>query len=413
MLMKFKRIIKKLLPDPVIQKYRTFQVRRNLPERARKAERQDFVGVPAFDPGPEVAILANLSWISRAQDCSATADGGVSRHFSLVNGWGPSYPETTGYIIPTMLAEAKIRDDSALRKRAERMLDWLVAIQLPEGAFQAGVVTRKPVVPVTFNTGQILLGLAAGARVSHKENYLFAMHRAATWLVETQDADGCWRRFPAPSTKPGEKAYETHVSWGLFEAERVSPGKGYGEAGLKQVHWALTKQQDNSWIRDCCLNDPIRPLTHTIGYALRGVLEAYRFSQNEIFLDAGVRTADALIHCVKSDGFLAGRFNSHWRPVVDWVCLTGSVQIAYCWLLLFDWTGDTRYFDAGRKVNSYVRRTIAVKGDPDLVGGVRGSFPISGTYGNYEYLNWAAKFCIDSLRKEVELTEQGAGSFQD
>jgi len=56
MLMKFKRIIRKLLPDPVIQKYRTFQVRRNLPERARKAERQDFVGVPAFDPGPEVAI---------------------------------------------------------------------------------------------------------------------------------------------------------------------------------------------------------------------------------------------------------------------------------------------------------------------------------------------------------------------
>ena len=134
MLMKFKRIIRELLPELVIQKYRTFQVRRNLPERARKAERQDFVGVPAFDPGPEVAILASLSWIGRAQDCSVTADGGVSRHFSLVNGWGPSYPETTGYIVPTMLAEAKIQDDAALRRRAESMLDWLVAIQLPAAA---------------------------------------------------------------------------------------------------------------------------------------------------------------------------------------------------------------------------------------------------------------------------------------
>jgi len=138
-------------------------------------------------------------------------------------------------------------------------------------------------------------------------------------------------------------------------------------------------------------------LTHTIGYALRGVLEAYRLSQDEAFLNEGVRTADVLIHCVKSDGFLGGRFDSHWRSVDDWVCLTGSVQIAYCWFLLFGWTGDTRYFDAGRKVNSYVRRAITIEGEPDLVGGVRGSFLISGAYGKYEYLNWAAKFCIDSL----------------
>ena len=64
------------------------------------------------------------------------------------------------------------------------------------------------------------------------------MHKAANWLVTTQHEDGCWRGHPSPFTSPGENTYETHVSWGLFEAERVAPNKGYGDAGLRQVRWA-------------------------------------------------------------------------------------------------------------------------------------------------------------------------------
>ena len=233
-----------------------------------------------------------------------------------------------------------------------------------------------------------------------------AMHRAASWLVATQDEDGCWRRFATPFAAAGEKAYETHVAWGLFEAERVEPGQGFGEAGLKQVRWALTRQRDNGWFGDCCLADPARPLTHTLGYALRGVLEAHRLSKDAVFLEAARRTADGLIPAIRDDGFLAGRFDHDWRAAVDWSCLTGSVQLGWCWLQLFDWTGDARYLAAGRKVNAFVRRTIALDGPADRIGAVRGAYPISGDYGRYEYLNWAAKFAIDSFRKEIALTDQ-------
>jgi hypothetical protein len=37
-----------------------------------------------------------------------------------------------------------------------------------------------------------------------------------------------------------------------------------------------------------------------------------------------------------------------------------------------------------------------VHGEADIRGGVKGSFPVSGDYNPYEYLNWAAKFFIDS-----------------
>lgn len=406
--MTLKQQIRRFVPDAVVHGVQSYQDWRDLPEVAKSQHRQDRRGMPGDDPGCARAIDACLGWVARAQDHSQTADGGVARHFSLVTGWGPSYPETTGYIVPTLLREAAILDDPELFERARRMLDWLVDIQLPSGGFQGGMVTQTPVAAVTFNTGQILLGLAAGAEATGSDAHKAAMHRAASWLVDTQDDDGCWRRHPTPFAATGDKAYETHVAWGLFEADRVAPARGYGEAGLHQVRWALTKQQENGWFADCCLSDPARPLTHTLGYVLRGILEAYRLFEDRDLLLAARRTADGLMAAIGNDGFLAGRFDHNWRGAVPWSCLTGSVQLAFCWFELYGWTDDPRYLQAGLKTNGFVRRTIATAGLADQRGGVRGSYPISGDYGRFEYLNWAAKFAIDSFRKEIELTGQGA-----
>jgi hypothetical protein len=366
-----------------------------LPAAARDEQRRDRAGLPAFDPGTERAVEEALAWLCRAQDNSASRDGGVARDYSLLTGWNTSYPETTGYIIPTLLECARLRADAGLRERAARMLDWLVSIQFAEGGFQGGVVGAEPVVPVTFNTGQILMGLASGV-VELGDKYLDAMRRAADWLVETQDADGCWRKHATPFAEPGEKVYETHVSWGLLEAARVEPHRGYAEAALKNVRWALGFQRENGWFDECCLSDPLQPLTHTLGYVLRGLVEAFRFTNDTALLAACRKTADALVANIGADGFLPGRFDSGWRGTVRWACLTGSVQIAYCWLVLYEHTHDTRYRDAAFAANSYVRRTLRTDGPMETRGAVKGSFPVNGGYCTYEYPNWACKFFIDS-----------------
>jgi hypothetical protein len=229
------------------------------------------------------------------------------------------------------------------------------------------------------------------------------MRRAADWLVTTQDPDGAWSKFPTPFALPGKKAYETHVAWGLIEAARCEPARGYQEAALSNVSWALQQQRENGWVASCCLSDPSRPLTHTLGYWLRGVLETYRFWQRPDLLMAACRTADGLIGALGNDGFLSGRFNPDWTPAVPWACLTGSVQIAHCWLLLHQFTGNPVYRDAGFRANAYVRRTIQLSGDDGIRGGVQGSFPIDGEYGKFEYLNWAAKFFIDSQLFELQV----------
>jgi hypothetical protein len=110
------------------------------------------------------------------------------------------------------------------------------------------------------------------------------------------------------------------------------------------------------------------------------------------------------------DGFLPGRLQSNWKGAVGWSCLTGNVQIASCWLLLYEATGDARYRDAAFTVNRYVRRTMKTAGAPETRGGIKGSFPISGAYGTYQYLNWACKFFIDAnmLEREIrQIEDQG------
>lgn len=371
------------------------------PATAIAERRHDRTGAPGLEPGAERVLPELIDWLCRAQDNSRSADGGVARDYSLVHGWASSYPETTGYIVPTFLHYADRTGDREILDRARRMVDWLTGIQLPSGAFQGGKVDSRPVVPVTFNTGQILMGLAAAE--GRFGGYRDPMRRAADWLVQTQDDDGGWRAHPTPFAKAGEKAYETHVAWGLFEAARIDSGRGYSEAALANVRWALGLQRDNGWFERCCLDDEAKPLTHTIGYALRGVLEAYRFSGDSTFLDSARLTADGLLSALRHDGHLPGRLNPDWSAAATWACLTGNAQVAHCWLMLFEHTKDFRYASAALKANAFVRRTVRLDAAPEIRGAVRGSHPGTGAYGRYQYLNWGAKFLADSLMLEIDL----------
>jgi hypothetical protein len=133
------------------------------------------------------------------------------------------------------------------------------------------------------------------------------------------------------------------------------------------------------------------------------VLEAHLLSGRADLLQAAERTGKSLVEAIGADGYLAGRLDRNFRGAVDYVCLTGSVQIAHCLFLLHRLTGERRYLEAGRKLTTFVRRTVRFEGHEGMVGGIKGSFPVNGDYGQWEYLNWAAKFCIDANLLEIEL----------
>jgi hypothetical protein len=375
-----------------------------IPAEARAEMRREIEPGALTDHSIDRVIEECLEWLKRAQSCSLSR-GGVARDYTLGKGWSTSYPETTGYIIPTAIREAREHQDLELLDRARNMLDWLIEIQMPCGAFQGGIIGSEPVVPVAFNTGQILLGLAAGAQ-EFGGQYILAMHRAAGWLVESQDDDGSWRKNPTPFAMPGEKTYDCHLAFGLLEAARIAPDTPYAGAAMRNLHWAVAHQTNNGWFKDCCLINPRSPLTHTIGYALRGVVEGYRFSGDRKLLEAALKGAEGTLHALRPDGFLPGCLDSQWRGTVSWSCLTGTAQIAICWLLLYQETGDSRWRDGAYLANRYIRQTIRITGPENTRGAVKGSFPVAGAYCRFEYPSWACKFLIDACRLEKTIREQ-------
>ena len=201
-------------------------------------------------------------------------------------------------------------------------------------------------------------------------------------------------------------AARTDRKWSRGEmAARLDPSRNWGDAGLAQVRWAIGRQRPNGWMADCCLEEPHQPLTHTLGYSLRGILEAWRFSRDRAFLEAGTRLAEGLLGCLdrRKAGWLPGRLNAEWKPAVDWVCLTGSVQIAHCWLMLYQDTGDAKWLDAARSVNGFVRRTVAVGGPAERRGAVQGSFPVDGDYGTHQNVSVVGRLLVTKAEASVQL----------
>src|SRR5467141_697083 len=152
----------------------------------------------AVDPTHGPHLLAALDWLARAQ--AASGDGGFARGYSLAwnpyfrsRGWQPSYPETTGYIIPTFYLAARHLGRPELAQCAERAAHWEVEVQLPSGAVRGGVMGEHTA-PAVFNTGQVLFGWLAAFGETGSGVFAGAARRAACFLLATLDEDGLWRR---------------------------------------------------------------------------------------------------------------------------------------------------------------------------------------------------------------------------
>jgi hypothetical protein len=353
--------------------------------------------MPSDTPGPH--LEATMEWLSRAQDTGS--DRGVATTYSLRNGWMASYPETTGYIVPTFFDYAVATDQAAYRERALEMGEWLLGIQLPDGAFQAGPVDRPPEASV-FNTGQILLGLVRLLRETGDDRYLAALARAADWLVDVQDEDGAWRRF-AYNGMP--HAYYTRVAWALLEAASVAGSSSHAARARQQLDWALDNQVETGWFQTNSFDGVSAPFTHTIVYAAEGLLGAGLILDDARYLGGAKKVADGLVPVIRPDGFLAGQLDARWSSEVRYACLTGSAQLAGLLLELHRRSPEPRYAEAAIALNRFVGSTQSLaSSNPGIRGGVKGSHPVWGGYMTYSYPNWAAKFFADALLAEERLS---------
>lgn len=338
-------------------------------------------------------------WVLRAQ--AATGDDGVAHSYDVRGPvWLASYPETTGYMIPTLYDYAAHYQRPEYREAARKMAQWEIDVQLPDGGVRAGTMAAPTPVPTVFNTGQVLFGLARAARETADARFVEATRRAADWLVDAQDEDGCWRRHQSPFTTTTTAAYNTRSAFGLVRAYEVVPDLRYLHAAQRNAAWTLDSAAPNGWLPGNCLSLQAddRALTHTIAYAIRGLLEVGVALRRPEFVAHALRMARAVAQAQRADGALPGYLGPDWRPLARWSCVTGNAQMALNWMRLARETGHTELIAHAHAANAFnmsIHEVAAVQ--PGRRGGVKGSHPIDGEYMRWRYPNWAAKFFMDAL----------------
>lgn len=342
-----------------------------------------------------VHIAANLAvgWLLHNQ--SRSIDGGFAT-YDFADGWTSSYPETTGYIVETLLMWKDLRTENHILKSARRALDWLVSIQKPSGGWAGGYVHEmKP--EIVFNTGQIIRGLLQGHLHFHDPVYLDSARKAADWLVKIQSPEGFWGRHVHLDTV---RVYDTYVASPLYQLGSLVQNPMYKNAALRNAYWvAMNKIKANGWLIDAdnTLKYNDKPILHTIAYTMDGLIDIAFFS-NDIFLQkAGLATASAIGKKLQDESILRGRYSSDWRGHGS-ICNTGVAQIAIIFAKLHIYTGEEYWRSLHNVLINYLLcQQIRTTNDPDLLGALTGSSPIWGRYEPFRLPNWGVKYLVDAL----------------
>lgn len=337
-----------------------------------------------------------MAWLVRSIDAGR---GGSAAYFAPLFGWSRPYPETSGYLIPTLLEAAIELQEDSLRAIAVSVGEWLLTLQQEDGWWAGGLYKQNQrAVPSVFNTGQIVFGMAALARCTGEARWGRAVLSAVEWLARGVDEQGVWL---TGNYRPGfNPSYYTHVAWPMLIGWQLGAGEVVRAAAVRVLKRVAARRAPNGVIRGWSFEPAKAASTHTIAYTLRGLIESAILlndwgtfgSPCEAALERFARAAEF------ARGRLPGSYYEDWRPVKWYTCVTGNAQIALCLLRFEEQFADLRLVNAAAKLVDYVCSKQRVTGGrPATHGAVAGSWPLWGRYMCLRYPNWAAKFHAEAL----------------
>jgi uncharacterized protein YyaL (SSP411 family) len=348
------------------------------------------------------ALESVVSWLLDAQ----RTDGGIPAYYSLLTGYSESYPETTGYIVPTLYDFGHLVNDSRAIESAERATAWLLSLQMPNGAFPGGLHGGEAQ-PSVFNTGQILQGLVRTYVETNRADFRQAAVAAGNWLTEVQQVDGSWSGPGA--YQQASHTYYSMVAWALAELSERIPNPNFAGAAEKNLNWVLSHFRPSGWVDGINIKGHPNYL-HFIAYILQGVLESAILLRRRDAIEAVAKSAWVLLRKFETNKSLAGAYRTEFTASHRFACVTGNAQMSCVWLRLFEMTGDLRYLNAALKMNEMLKQFVPMRGSRGIAGGVSGSYPIWGRYQPFRYISWGCKFFADALLLELRLTKSFAAA---
>jgi hypothetical protein len=209
-------------------------------------------------------------------------------------------------------------------------------------------------------------------------------------------------------------------SWALFQLNEITPREEYVKVAEANLQWALAQQTENGWFNHGFSRKGGLPNTHFLSYTCEGFLESYRINKNLQYLHAAEKTAFKMLRIFETRKMLYAFWDDKWKNhgkyfkslKGEFVCMTGNIQISIVWMQLYEETNDIRYLNAAFKMLDFIKYHHDIDSNKEgITGGIKGSFPVYGSYSALMYPNWAAKYFCDALMLKIKLQQQTEKQF--
>lgn len=348
----------------------------------------------AVDLSEDERLILALKWFQQ----TLLPGGGSSAKYSMMfNKWFPSYPETTAFWINTLIYLQREKKEVFANVFGERpivdeLVKWLMTTQRKDGTFPGSYGDYKNQPPRVFNNGQIIFALTDYYEHFGNEKCLEAAIQSADWILKVQDGDGAWRQFTL-----NQLSSNTRTAWALIKLGKLTGENKYLQSGKANINFALQLQDKNDYFIDNGFSENEIPSTHTIAYALRGIVGAGIDLKEDNWIKAAERAYQRIMPLVGNDGFLAGEIDEEWKSDAAFCCLPGNCQLSVVGFTLEAHTKNQEYAVTASKLLEYVKGKQLLSNSPMVNGGISGSWPVSGGYCSYDIPNWAARFFVDAL----------------
>lgn len=367
---------------------------------------------------PDVHLRNAVAWheVTNRQLCGE----GFSNKFSLGSdyGLGPSYPETTGYTLCTLLAMLRTRpvadfDYPAIEALTGRSYRYLLGLQLPCGSFPGGHERlRNYGQPSVFNTGQIVLGLADAYETHSRLPLEFVvpsrledvLARAGRFLAGEVEADGSYNvRHTYTKAK---RSYYARATFGLMRIGQVLGDDAFTATARRNFDWVAGNQLPNGAILHWGFEEAWGVL-HTIAYTLRGLIEAAQFYGEAAYEQCVLNVIDFLVRHTSDTFPYPGLIPSHFTYEgrhLDELCVTGLSQLAIV-LAKIEAPRRTPAHDALFRGLVSATKRFQVRGLRDAFknGAMPASYPLAGRYQPNSLIQWGTKFFMDTMLLELNV----------
>ncbi|MCX6345970.1 MAG: methyltransferase domain-containing protein, partial [Armatimonadetes bacterium] len=272
-----------------------------------------------------------------------------------------SYPEVTGYYIPTLLSIGE-------HEKAEAFANWLTTIQKKDGSFGGGGDNASYV----FDTGQVIRGWASILKV--KPELEKNLRAACDWVIATAD----------PSTGrllvPSGSAWSLGARGAVNEAIHIyvlSPMRRVGELLNEPKYLQFVNKSLDYYLKNTNITDFTQPnsLSHFYSYIQEALMELGCEREAKLGMASAARFQ-------QPSGAVPGYSN------VNWICSTGLAQLAQVWYML----GETKRADAAMSFLELIQNPS---------GGFFGSYGVGAEYFPSEEISWAAKYTIEACQRQI------------